>query len=394
VSEIVALGETPAEALRYGVHAVLESPQFLYRTELGTEPTAAGPLTSHEMASQLSFFLTDGPPDPPLLAAAEADALSEPAGIAAHVERLLQTPAAQQNLEAALFSYFGLSGLETVTVDDAALTSGIRSAMHREATQFLSNTLWSRPFAELLTSRRATIDASLAPLYGLKAFPPAGVTPDADGFALVELPEARAGLLTQLGYLTARSRPDSVSVVERGLLVSSRILCGDNPAFPNLPIETINVPSLASATEREKAEYRAKTSPCLGCHTLFDAYGLALGNFDLLGRFITTDERGRPIDAAVTLPQPAGGRQVGSAADMARELAANPAFRSCMTKSMLLYALADFPGEAASKSLGPGGCATRAAADELDQSATFSQLLTRVATSDTLRLRAADPGAP
>jgi hypothetical protein len=396
VSEVLALGDTPAEALRYGVYAVLESPQFLYRTELGVEPKAAGALTSHEMASQLSFFLTDGPPDQPLLDAAEADALLEPTDIAAQVERLLQTTDAQRNLEDALFSYFGLPNLLTVVVDDVALTNDVREAMYRESTQFLTSTLWSGPFAELLTARRSTIDASLAPLYGFEAFPPPGATLDADGFALVDLPEARAGLLTQLGFLTSRARPDSASVVGRGLLVNSAILCGQNPPFPeSLGSELIsNVPNLTSASEREKAQYRAETNPCQGCHTLFDAYGLALENFDLMGRYITMDELGRPIDAAVILPPLGGGQAVSSAAEMARELAASPAFRSCMTKSMLVYALADFASEATLTSINRDGCANRATADELAQSATFSELLTRIATSSTLRLRAADVGAP
>jgi hypothetical protein len=397
VSEVLTDGGTPADALRYGVYAVFESPQFLYRTELGVEPAAAGPLTSAEMASQLSFFLTDGPPDQQLLAAAAADELTDPARIAAEAERLLKTPAAQENLEAALFSYFRLSNLDTVVVDDRAFTLDVRSSMRREAQLFFANTLWSGPFSGLLTSGRTAIDASLAPLYGLGAFPPAGSQLDADGFALVDLPDARAGLLTQLGYLTARSRPDSASVVGRGLAVNAELLCGENPPFPvGLPDAVRNVPNFANATEREKSEYRTTTQPCAPCHVLFDAYGLALENFDLLGRYVTRDSQGRPIDARVTLPPLAGGQDVQSAAEMARALAARPAFRACMTKNLMAYALAEFPSDSASApSLTTNGCAPRAVADKLAwPGATFSELVTGIASSDTLRLRAADPGAP
>lgn len=397
VSEVLATGGTAADALRYGVYAVFESPQFLYRTELGAEPQSAGALTSAEMASQLSFFLTDGPPDQPLLDAAAADELTEPAGIAAQAQRLLELPATRQNLQAALFSYFGLSSLDSVVVDDPAYTSAVRGAMHRESQLFLANTLWSGPFSALLTSRRAAIDASLAPFYGLDAFPPTGAKPDAEGFALVDLPDVRAGLLTQLGYLTARARPESASVVQRGLLVNAQILCGENPPFPDGIQGAIQaIPNLAEASEREKAEYRATTSPCATCHTLFDAYGLALGHFDLLGRYVTTDPQSRPIDSAVTLPPLAGGQKVQSAAEMAQILAASPAFRDCLTKNMLLYALAELPrNTAGASSLKVNGCAIRRVSDDLAVSgATFSELVTGIASSDTLRLRAADPGAP
>jgi hypothetical protein len=397
VSEVLTDGGTPADALRYGVYAVFESPQFLYRTELGVDPAAAGPLTSAEMASQLSFFLTDGPPDQQLLEAAAADELTDPGRIAAEAERLLKTPAAQQNLEAALFAYFRLSNLDTVVIDDRAFTPGVRGSMHREAQLFFANTLWSGPFSELLASRHTTIDASLAPLYGLDTFPPAGSQLDADGFALVDLPDERAGLLTQLGYLTARSRPDSAWVVGRGLAVNAEVLCGENPPFPvGLPDALRDVPNLANATEREKSEYRTTTTPCAPCHVLFDPYGLALENFDLLGRYVTQDSQGRPIDARVTLPPLAGGQEVQSAAEMARALAARPAFRACMTKNLMAYALAESPNDSSSApSLATNGCAPRAVADKLAwPGATFSELVTGIASSDTLRLRAADPGAP
>ena len=397
VSEVLTDGGTPADALRYGVYAVFESPQFLYRTELGVDPAAAGALTSAEMASQLSFFLTDGPPDQQLLDAAAADELTDPARIATEAERLLKTPATQQNLEAALFSYFGLYNLDSVIIDDGTFTPRVRGSMHREAQLFFANTLWSGPFSELLTSRRAAVDASLAPLYGLATFPPAGSQLDAEGFALVELPDERAGLLTQLGYLTARSRPESAWVVGRGLSVNTEVLCGENPPFPvALPDALRTVPNLANATEREKSEYRTTTMPCAPCHLLFDPYGLALENFDLLGRYVTQDSQGRPIDTRVTLPALAGGQEVQSAAEMAQTLAASPAFRACMTQRLLTYALAESPNDPASApSLAVNGCAPRAVADKLAwPDATFSELVTGIASSDTLRLRAADPGAP
>ena len=69
-TEMSAAGATLAEALGYGVYAILSSPSFLYRTELGADAASDGPLTPHELATAISLFLTDGPPDDELLAAA------------------------------------------------------------------------------------------------------------------------------------------------------------------------------------------------------------------------------------------------------------------------------------------------------------------------------------
>ena len=79
------------------VNAIFESPSFLYRTEFGAN-AQEGPLTPYELASQLSYFVTDGPPDEQLLAAAAGNMLSTPEQIGPHVDRMLSTPAARLNL--------------------------------------------------------------------------------------------------------------------------------------------------------------------------------------------------------------------------------------------------------------------------------------------------------
>jgi hypothetical protein len=398
VTEVIGFAGTPAQAIQYGVYAALESPGFLYRTEFGTDQALAGPLTPSETANQLSFFLTDGPPDKPLLDAAAAGALVTSAQISEQVARVLQTPAAKKNLQDALFSYFGLFGLDTVVVDNPDFNSGVRNSMYHEAELFLAANMWSGPLSNLITVRKSMISAALAPLYGISVFPPAGVTPDADGFALVELPDNRAGILTQSGFLTARSRPDQPSVVGRGLLVNSALLCAVNPPFPANLTEQIAAANtmLAEETERKKSEYRTSTPPCNGCHLSFDAYGLALGNFDSIGRFTTADAKGRPIDASVTLPANAGGAQVKSAAELAQTLATGEAFSTCMAKNLMLYALAEIPTtETTTASVTVSGCATKAIAHTFkDTGKTFNDLIAQVAVSNTLGQRSAGQGAP
>lgn len=398
LSDVAAVGGTPAQAIQYGVYAALEAPQFLYRTELGDVATSEGPLTPYELANQLAFFLTDAPPDQQLLDAAASGALATPEQIALHVRRVLGTPSAKANLEAAIFSYFGLTGMENVIVDSVDLTPALRNSMSREAQLFLSNNLWSGGLPQLLTTRKSNINSTLAPLYGVTAFPPPGASLDADGFALTELPETRAGILTQAAFLTARSRPDQPSVVGRGLLVNAALLCAKNPEFPKELAEEIKAVSATQTelTERQKAEYRAQTPRCQGCHQGFDPYGLALGNFDSLGRWMPADALGRPIDATVKLPELAGGKEVKTAAELADALAGGGGFTTCMAKNLLLYALAEPPaGETSVASVRVTGCATRAIAEQLgktDQS--FSQLIEKVALSQTLARRSAGQGAP
>jgi hypothetical protein len=397
VSEAIATGSEPAEAMQYGAYAALSAPQFLYRSELGDDSQQPGPLTPSEVASELAFFLTDAPPDQPLLDAAANAELSGPEQVRAQATRLLQTPSARQNLQDALFSYFGLQNVATVVLETPDFTAPVRNSMGREAELLLQNNLWSSPLSALLTTRQSTIDAALAPVYAV-AFPPPGVAPDAEGFAPVTVPAERAGLLTLPGFLTSRSRPDGPSVVARGLLVSATLLCVQNPPFPeSIGDDLQHIPAdLSTRSEREKAEYRAATAPCSTCHTAFDPYGLALGHFDELGRVVSADKQGRPIDASVTLPPLLGSVQVGSAAELAQVMASNPAFSSCITKNLLLYALAESPNTmAASRSLQLDGCALQALSARLaGKEPTFSDILIEIAGSATLLQRVAGQETP
>jgi hypothetical protein len=378
-------GASVTEAVQYGAYAILQSPQFVYRTEFGEDWKVDGPLTDLELASALAYFLTDDMPDQQLTAAATQGKLRTPAQLGSEVDRLLQTDAARKNLEGAAMSYFAYPQLESVKIDDPAFTDGVRNSMYHEAELFLRSVLWGGVVNDLLLSKQTTVNASLARIYGV-AFPAKGVTPDADGFAPITTPEQRMGILTQPGFLTTRSRPDKTSVVGRGLLVKNAFLCSETPPPPEGVTQTIAsiVAANPDASERDLANIRATTSPCYGCHQTFDAYGLALDTFDVIGRYRTMDSHGRPIDTSVTLPQQVGGGMARDAVGVAQQLAASGSFATCMGRNFVNYALADVSAGAADL----GSCAVKEVSDAFAKSdGTFSSLLRAVVTSQTFIAR-------
>jgi hypothetical protein len=388
-SEVKAAGGSVQEATQYGVYAALSAPQFLYRTEFGSSAGAEVSLTPYELASQLSFFLTDAPPDAELMAAAERGELESREQIGAQVDRILSSDAAKRNLEAAAFSYFEIAKVLSTAFDPEKVPEwniGFQNSVARETELFLNNTLWSGKLTDLITSRNTYINEALAPVYGVP-FPPPGASLDADGFALVNVPENRAGLLTMPGFLITRARPEGVtSVVGRGLLVNGRMLCVPSPSFPENLQEEIDAveQQLEHATEKEKAEYRAQNNTCGGCHRNFDAYGLVLENYDALGRFRTTDAEGRPIDTAVTLPDIVGGVEISSANQLAAEIAENGAFERCMALNFMQFALADGVVKL-------DGCALDAVVRNHEKSSArdLTSLIREIAVSKTLSVRSA-----
>lgn len=384
---------TVPEAIQYSVYALMQSPQALYRTELGTSAAEAGALTPYEVASALSYFLTDGPPDQGLLDSAKANQLASAEQISPHVQRILMTDVAKKNLEGAMFSYFKLDNLATVKIDDAGFTNGtaekpytgVRESSYRESELFFANTLWGGPLTGLLTSKKTSINSTLAAFYGLTLpSPPA----DETTFVPVDLPATRAGLLTQSGFLASNSRPDVASVVARGLVINAALLCAVNPPLPTDATTSAAIADakakLATATSREQSAYRTSTAPCLGCHRNFDAYGLGLDSYDTIGRYRTMDPQGRPIDPSVQLPDSAGGALAKDTVDMETQIANAPGFSACVAKNMLNWALAE------GSQLTPTSCAVQGvnvAFSGGDKS--FTSLLREVAVSQAFTNRTA-----
>jgi len=373
-------GATVNESIQYGVYAIFQSPQFLYRTEFGMDANGSGPLTQVELASMLSYFLTDDTPDEALMEAARSGQLASSSELEAQVDRILQTEAAKINLHGAMMSYFAYANLETQVIQDDAFDGAMRNAMYKEAEMFLDHNLWSEPLESLLISKRSYISETLAPIYGFSTFPPADAVLVDDTFYEVTLPENRTGLLTQAGFLANRSRPDHTSVVGRGLLIKNAFLCTETREPPEAVVDAIEMLTANNpdASEREMADLRASTPACLSCHESFDAYGLALDTFDVLGRYRTVDSHGRPIDPSVVLPPEVGGAAAANVVEVANALADSGAFAKCMGLNLTNYALADVSAGAVSIE----SCAAQDVADTFAASdGSFSSLVKAVVTS-------------
>src|SRR5205085_4879444 len=74
------------------VEAVLQAPSFVYRVELGDT------LDAYELATELGFLYLDSLPDEPLWAAARDGTITDPAVLAAQIDRLLALPRVQAHL--------------------------------------------------------------------------------------------------------------------------------------------------------------------------------------------------------------------------------------------------------------------------------------------------------
>lgn len=389
-AELKAHGNTVEQALAYGVRGLLLAAPALYRSELGPAGSS-GRLAPTEVADQLAYFLSDGPPDAELLAAASGGALATDVGVRAQVDRLLALPAVQNNLKQVMLAYFQIGNVFADVKDPAIYpeyTGGLKNSMFTENERFLNDVLWNGKVNDLLTSRKAFVNKVIAPIYGVAY--PGPATDLEDVFLAVDLPaEQRAGLLTRGAMLAMRSRPDETSVVSRGLFVNATMLCAQQPPEPPASVldQVDQQLNDKTATQRQKSDFRAKTNPCTGCHAFFDAYGLVLENYDAIGRFRTTYASfpGSPaIDTSATLPEVAGGTPIKNVFELVQAVTENGRFSHCVAANLMRYVLADaslLPSE---------DCAVakaNTAFRSTDQS--FANLVKEVAVSQTISTRVA-----
>ena len=84
------------DAMRLGLQRVLCAPGFIFLGEPAGASIGPRPLTDHELATRLSYFLWSTMPDDELFALAEAGKLRQPAVTASQVKRMLADPKATE----------------------------------------------------------------------------------------------------------------------------------------------------------------------------------------------------------------------------------------------------------------------------------------------------------
>ncbi len=279
--------------------ALLQSPSFLYRTELGSQVQPGRyALSQYELATELSYTLTGSTPDDALLDAADKGELASPEQLDAQAARLIDSPRGHQQLERFVREWLGLDVLGSVPKDAQIFpewTPEIRAAMASEVDHFVEHVAFEGDgtLAQLLTAKLAFVNPALASFYGV----PMPASPGADGFGAVPSPDPqRSGVLALGGVLTTYARPDSSSPVVRGKLVRERLLC--QPLQPPPPGLVVQPPPVdPSLTVRQRFAAHSVKEPCKSCHSLIDPIGYAFEHFDGVGRFRTQDG-GHPIDAS------------------------------------------------------------------------------------------------
>jgi hypothetical protein len=282
-------GYSFVDAMSYGYKLILSSPDFLFLMNApGADATAEGSLPStklddYSLAERLSYFLWSTLPDEELLACARKRELNKPTVLHAQVERMLNSPRAQQFTKNFTGQWLDLRKIDD-TIPDPQLYSDfdylLLSAMPLETEKFFEEVLrHDLSLLNFIDSDWTMLNERLAGHYGIP-----GVNGSA--FQKVKLPAGshRGGVMTQAAVLKVTADGTRTSPVLRGTWVLERIV-GKPPAPPPPDIPAIEPDIRGATTIRQQLDKHRNTPACATCHVHIDPPGFALENFDPIGNW-------------------------------------------------------------------------------------------------------------
>ena len=277
------------------LEAMLQSPHFLYRVEIGVEDAGdAGVhrLTGYEIASRLSFLIWQTGPNDWLLDRAGAGDLDDADGIEATALVMLDDPRARAGLAAFTQQWVRLPLLAQVSRSAdlyPAWSEALRASMLEETRRLLDDYTWDDgvPLLGVLGAPYTYVDDELAALYGIQKLEPGWERVDLGGVT------TRRGLLTHASFLTLGPSSETTAPILRGKLVRDVFLCTPvPPPPPDIP----DVPEAEPGESlREQLARHREDGACVGCHEKMDPIGFGFEQYDLIGGFRETDASGSPL---------------------------------------------------------------------------------------------------
>ena len=273
---------------------VLTSPQFLFLIESSEspEPELIGP---YELASKLSYFLWNSPPDDELLQLAAADKLH--GRLEAQVSRMIGDPRFDRFADQFTSQWLSLDKFDVLSIDRERyprLTRDTKAQLRAEPKHYLRYLIRENlPLKTFIESDFVVANEVVASYYEL------GDRCES-GFTFVRVPvesDHLGGVLSQAAILAGLSDGREANPVKRGAWVARKIIAEppDDPP-PNVP--ALPEDDGAELTLREKLERHRDQEGCAKCHAGIDPWGLPFEQYDAGGLFRDDPD----VDARSILP--------------------------------------------------------------------------------------------
>ncbi len=284
------------------LEAIFQSPEFLYKPELGVDVAGRKQPTGEEMATRLSYLFWASTPDDLLRTAAQSGELMTAEGVRTQAQRLLADPKARDVVRFFfdnLLPISSLSSLEREKEKYPTFSAKIGALMRTETQTFLEREIFESAgtWPGVFTANYTYVNEELAKFYGIS-----GVTGDAFQKVMLDPSTHRGGLLTQAGILAGPVHSNHENPVVRGSFVVQKLMCLPIPKPTGDIAAKVTPPDPESAaTARQRFSTHSSDPVCRACHVNMDPFGFALENFNVVGLW-RDQENGVTIDASGDAP--------------------------------------------------------------------------------------------
>lgn len=324
------------EAAARIVEALLQSPTFLFRVELGEpDPEVDGRLrlTGYEIATRLSYLVWGSAPDGDLLARAATGELDDDAGVERVARAMLEDPRARVGMDELVSQWLRLDRLESIARDAARFpifTADTARAMGDEVRALFQDFIFTdgADVLDVYTADYGYVNDALASIYGVPAPGTAELVR-----APLDAAADRGGLFTTAGMLTLTSRGDETSPIQRGVYILDVVLCAPPPPPPGGVAALEAGPGETTAD----AEARHTADPvCASCHRGIDPIGHGLERYDAIGALRETYVTGAPVRQDGTILALDGAAFAGGV-ELGALLRDSPATTECIAKHVFRW---------------------------------------------------------
>ena len=289
--------------------AILCSPNFIYLNQ-PMKLNSGEYDDEYYLASQLSYFLWNSPPDDKLIELASKGKLYR--NLPSQIDRMIKNSKIENLINGFSYEWLRLDRHKNMDVNVQEYedyTRFVKEDMFNETYEFVKHILINDlSIMNFIDSDFAMLNQNLAEFYGLN-----GV--EGNGFRAVKLNknQNRGGLLSQGSFLTGHSDGTQPHAIKRAVWLKEKIL-GDHPPPPppNVPELDPETPGFEKLTLKEQLFLHRNKVSCMDCHKKIDPYGVIFENYDATGRYQLT-MKGKPIDSKSVLPD---GNEVDGIQDM------------------------------------------------------------------------------
>ena len=299
-----AQGRSIFSGLQAGIRGMLCSPKFLFKQE-----GESGPLDNYAIAARMSYFLWNSLPDEILFELASQGKLKDPIVRREQTHRMLQAERTDRFVKDYVHQWLDLEKLKIIEPDLSIFTVDefdlVREQIKEEPVEFFKEVLSNNLSLEnFIDSDFVMITPELNYIYRIDGHPvatpskrpgaskispkdyrPKEITSEFSKVMLGEKNRYRGGLLSQAGFmLMTTNNGEYTNPFYRGAWVLKSFY-GDHLETPaELEISALSPPT-KTETIKETIDAHREDASCNICHKKMDPLGIALENFDVIGRW-------------------------------------------------------------------------------------------------------------